>query len=177
MNFFLASRAGARIVPLVPGNGSRRSSSPLMQLHSSPRFLSPFLRWCLCLATGLGVGSLALAAYDSPRFDRSIVEVDALSLSPRDQDELATALAALASNFSDRPMMDADLQEKSLALALALNPLHPDARATHARLLEGKRPETLDYFATLSSVSTVLWKHAERLASREAEPEELAQAA
>ena len=87
-------------------------------------------------------------------------------------DDVAEALTALASNFSDRSQIDPDLQEKALAIALALRPLHPAAREAHRRLLAGRRPEPLEHFASLNAVSDVLWKHAEILSAAEAEPED-----
>ncbi len=112
----------------------------------------------------------AQAAYDAPNFDRRPVDPDALSLGARERGELATLLATVAANFRADAGMDDDLREKALGVALTLAPLHPGARATHASLLSGKTPAPLPGDLRPAQLSAQLWRLAEKLAARDAEP-------
>lgn len=128
----------------------------------------PALRISLALTFS---ATSAHASYDAPNFDRRPVDPDAISLSARERGELATALATVA-NFSDAAGIDDDLREKALGVALTLAPLHPEARASHARLSGGKSPAPLPGDQSLAQLSSQLWKLAERLSARDAEPED-----
>ena len=120
----------------------------------------------------LGISPLALARYDSPNFDRLPFDADALSLSENQRDEIVHALTAVARNFPDAPQLDDDLREKALGIALTLDPMSPDARNAHARLLRGGNPVTVPYFKSANLVAKSLWDHAQRLNHAEAEPED-----
>ncbi|MCB1229374.1 MAG: hypothetical protein KDN19_03865 [Verrucomicrobiae bacterium] len=120
----------------------------------------------------LGARSLSWGAYDAPNFDRPLAEVDALSLKKRDREELVSALTAITRNFPDEAAIDDDLREKAIALALTLDPVSADARQAHERLMAGRRPPAVSYFTSLGAISEALWRHAETLSARDAEPED-----
>lgn len=110
--------------------------------------------------------------YDAPRFERPLCDRDALSLKGREEDEVVMALTALASNFPDERLVDADVKEKALALALCLRPMDAGAREAHAALVAGRRPAPVELFESLGAISGALWRHGERLAQKGAEPED-----
>ncbi len=127
------------------------------------------------IASALAIASWsagAAGAYDAPNFDRPPVENDALSLSKRDREEIVSALTALTRNFPEEPRIDDDLREKAIGVALTLDPLRPEARDAHRRLLNGRKPSAVTYFTSLTTISEALWRHAEKLARRDAEPED-----
>lgn len=128
-----------------------------------------FLRAVICLALadcGQAMG------YDAPRFERPLCDRDALSLMGREEDEIVMALTALVSNFPDESLVDDDVKEKAMALALCLRPLNAGAREAHAALLAGRRPAPVELFDSLGAISGALWRHGERLAQKGAEPED-----
>lgn len=120
----------------------------------------------------LALPSVVQARYDSPNFDRMPFDADALSLSEMQRDEIVHALTAVARNFPDESQLDDDLREKALGIALTLDPMSPDARNAHARLLRGGNPVAVPYFKSANLVAKSLWEHAERLNRSEAEPED-----
>lgn len=112
------------------------------------------------------------AAYDAPNFSGKLIDRDALSLGPRETDEVVTALTALAANFPGEAIIDHDVREKAIALALTLRPLDGGARAAHRDLQLGSTPLPVELFQSLAAVSGALWRHGERLAERGTEPED-----
>ena len=110
-------------------------------------------------------------AYDSPNFDFTFLDEDALLISQREKDNLTEALVSVASNFPDSNLIDEDIKEKAMALALIVNPLNPNAREAHDSLLRGKRPRKTAYYQqSVSEVSEALWSSADRI-TRSGEPE------
>ena len=99
-------------------------------------------------------------AYDAPRFEQALINPDALFMTGHDKKMLVEALNAVAGNFPDSSLIDDDLREKSLALALLIDPLNVNARGTHRALLGGKAPQKSAYF--VDSVSSVTKRWCER---------------
>ena len=136
----------------------------------SPIFLTPvyFLSaWFLTFQI--------LVAYDAPRLEESLFDPDALFIKDRDKEILVEALNAVAGNFSDSKLIDDDLREKALALALQIDPLNINARNTHRALLNGRPPVKSAYFVeSVSEVSERLWNISDLLAQGEPEARKLA---
>ncbi|MFK5921929.1 MAG: hypothetical protein QM496_07105 [Verrucomicrobiota bacterium] len=125
---------------------------------------------CLLFWQGLGADLMA-QAYQDPDFEIEVFDQDALSLQGSDRTAVVEALAALASNFPKNGLVDMDLREKALALALRLDPLNPSARAARAALLVGGEPVKTGFFKELPSINKALWTPA--MAMREGrEPED-----
>ena len=114
-------------------------------------------------------------AYDSPRLENSVIDVDALFLKSNDRETTVEALAAVASNFPKSELIDEDLREKALALALNLNPLNVNARRAHKALLAGRKPDKTEYYdESVSGVAERLWTLAARMIGGEPEARKLA---
>jgi hypothetical protein len=125
----------------------------------------------------LGLAFLFLAggvarAYDPPEIGPGLFSADGVFLNQEDRSSLLEALAAIGSNFSGNAGVDDDLREKSLALALRLDPLHGHSRVAHRELAKGATPPPTDFFDTLASVSETLWTIGNRLAGPPLDPEE-----
>jgi hypothetical protein len=125
----------------------------------------------------LGLAFLFLAggvarAYDPPEIGPGLFSADGVFLNQEDRSSLLEALAAIGSNFSGNARVDDDLREKSLALALRLDPLHVHSRVAHRELAKGATPPPTDFFDTLASVSETLWTIGNRLAGPPLDPEE-----
>jgi hypothetical protein len=125
----------------------------------------------------LGLAFLFLAggvarAYDPPEIGPGLFSADGVFLNQEDRSSLLEALAAIGSNFSGNARVDDDLREKSLALALRLDPLHGHSRVAHRELAKGATPPPTDFFDTLASVSETLWTIGNRLAGPPLDPEE-----
>lgn len=143
---------------------------------------SPSSKLPLCLRHGrngvlLGLAFLFLAggvarAYDPPEIGPGLFSADGVFLNQEDRSSLLEALAAIGSNFSGNARVDDDLREKSLALALRLDPLHGHSRVAHRELAKGATPSPTDFFDTLASVSETLWTIGNRLAGPPLDPEE-----
>ena len=143
---------------------------------------SPSSKLPLCLRHGrngvlLGLAFLFLAggvarAYDPPEIGPGLFSADGVFLNQEDRSSLLEALAAIGSNFSGNARVDDDLREKSLALALRLDPLHGHSRVAHRELAKGATPPPTDFFDTLASVSETLWTIGNRLAGPPLDPEE-----
>ena len=143
---------------------------------------SPSSKLPLCLRHGrngllLGLAFLFLAggvarAYDPPEIGPGLFSADGVFLNQEDRSSLLEALAAIGSNFSGNAGVDDDLREKSLALALRLDPLHGHSRVAHRELAKGATPSPTDFFDTLASVSETLWTIGNRLAGPPLDPEE-----
>ena len=143
---------------------------------------SPSSKLPLCLRHGrngvlLGLAFLFLAggvarAYDPPEIGPGLFSADGVFLNQEDRSSLLEALAAIGSNFSGNAGVDDDLREKSLALALRLDPLHGHSRVAHRELAKGATPPPTDFFDTLASVSETLWTIGNRLAGPPLDPEE-----
>lgn len=112
--------------------------------------------------------------YDIPDFEKMPFSADGISVPSETRAELLAALVALASNFTDAKVADEDLAEKSLSLALRIDPFHEDSRSAHEALKSGRTPTPTPYFDSLSSVSEALWRTSRTLARPEANPDELA---
>ena len=111
-------------------------------------------------------------AYDSPNFDSKLLDADALLISEREKENLTEALVSVASNFPDSELIDEDIREKAMAIALFINPLSPNAREAHASLSKGKRPRKTAYYKeSVSEVSEALWSSADRIIKGGGEPE------
>lgn len=143
---------------------------------------SPSSKLPLCLRHGrngvlLGLAFLFLAggvarAYDPPEIGPGLFLADGVFLNQEDRSSLLEALAAIGSNFSGNAGVDDDLREKSLALALRLDPLHGHSRVAHRELAKGATPPPTGFFDTLASVSETLWTIGNRLAGPPLDPEE-----
>ena len=143
---------------------------------------SPSSKLPLCLRHGrngvlLGLAFLFLAggvarAYDPPEIGPGLFSADGVFLNQEDRSSLLEALAAIGSNFSGNARVDDDLREKSLALALRLDPLHGHSRVSHRELAKGATPPPTGFFDTLASVSETLWTIGNRLAGPPLDPEE-----
>lgn len=143
---------------------------------------SPSSKLLLCLRHGrtgvlLGLAFLFSAggvarAYDPPEIGPGLFSADGVFLNQEDRSSLLEALAAIGSNFSGNARVDDDLREKSLALALRLDPLHGHSRVAHRELAKGATPPPTDFFDTLASVSETLWTIGNRLAGPPLDPEE-----
>ena len=121
------------------------------------------------------VAPLPLQGYDAPNLDYRLVDRDALLISQNERETLVELLAAVAGNFPDSDLVDDDLREKALALALQINPLSINARNTHRALKAGKRPNRTGYFSdSVSSVAERLWKAGAQLGEGEPEAAKLA---
>ena len=130
---------------------------------------------CLPAMLAMGLPRITPAAegrYDPPDFDRSIFEMDGLSMAPEAREETVEALAALARNFASDPRVDNDLKEKALAIALRLDPFNPRAREAHSTLSEGIAPGKTDLFESLTAISEALWQQALKLTGSTAEPDD-----
>lgn len=112
--------------------------------------------------------------YDIPDFDKMPFSADGINVPAETRAELLAALVALASNFPEAKVADEDLAEKSLSLALRLDPFHEDSRSAHEALKSGRTPTATPYFDSLSSVSEALWRTSRSLASPVSNPDELA---
>ena len=143
---------------------------------------SPSSKLPLCLRHGrtgvlLGLAFLFPAggvarAYDPPEIGPRLFSADGVFLNQEDRSSLLEALAAIGSNFSGNARVDDDLREKSLALALRLDPLHGHSRVAHRELAKGATPPPTGFFDTLASVSETLWTIGNRLAGPPLDPEE-----
>jgi hypothetical protein len=151
----------------VPGLRAMPSSNQLRS--QSPARFAVAVRLSLLALLPVAAGA---KDYDAPNFDQALVDADALSLGSREMGEIVTALTALVSNFPDEAVVDADVKEKALAVALALRPLDGGARSAHRALLSGSLPIPVELFQSLPAVSSALWRHGERLAKPGAEPED-----
>lgn len=113
-----------------------------------------------------------LRAYDPPQIGPGLFSADGIFLAPEDRSSLLEALAAIGSNFPANSRVDDDLREKSLALALRLDPLHFNSRVAYRELAKGGTPPTTSFFDSLASVSETLWTIGTRLAAPPLDPEE-----
>jgi hypothetical protein len=111
-------------------------------------------------------------AYDPPEIGPGLFSADGIFLAPEDRSSLLEALAAIGSNFNGNARVDDDLREKSLALALRLDPLHYHSRVAHRELAKGATPPSTAFFDSLASVSETLWTIGNRLAAPPLDPEE-----
>lgn len=115
---------------------------------------------------GLGVGQVAAQGYQGfkdPDFEVAVFDQDAVSLQGVERNEVVEALAALASNFPANGLVDMDLREKALAIALRLDALNGSARAARQSLLDGKSPDPSEFFQDLPSIFRSLWTRAEAM--------------
>ena len=145
-------------------------------LRSMGRVISSSARGLLALLVLLGWHSLSTGLvlaqeYQDPDFEFVVFDQDALSLQGQDRVLVAEALAALASNFHPK-VVDMDLREKALAIALRLDSLNASARATRQALLNGRNPEQTEYFQNMRSLINVLRQAAERMQEQYVEPED-----
>ncbi len=136
----------------------------------NPRRAIPVLRFVAPLV--LAVAGSA-SAYDPPDFATELFSSDGIFLAVEDRSSLLEALSAIASNFPNPPRVDDDLREKSLVLALRIDPLHASSRAAHRQLAAGTRPEATSHFKNLDDVSETLWTLGRRLREPPLDPEEV----
>ncbi len=128
-------------------------------------------RFSLLLASLALTASVALA-YDSPNLDLPLFDRDALQLTANDRDTIVEALNAIGGNFPDSERIDDDLREKSLLVALNLDPLNVNARGTHRSLVRGRPTLSSSYFtSSVSEVAEQLWSSADKLAGKKMEAE------
>lgn len=109
--------------------------------------------------------------YDIPAFHEAPFDRDGIFLTDEDRQTLLEALASVASNFPATASVDADLIEKSLAIALTLDPFHTNSRAAHSALADGARPAPTGFFDSRSAVAESLWSIAGRMLAPPQEPE------
>ena len=143
---------------------------------------SPSSKLPLCLRHGrtgvlLGLAFLFPAggvarAYDLPEIGPGLFSADGVFLNQEDPSTLLDAPSAIGSTFCGNARVDDDLREKSLALALRLDPLHDHSRVAHRELAKGATPPPTGFFDTLASVSETLWTIGNRLAGPPLDPEE-----
>ncbi|MCF6311023.1 MAG: hypothetical protein L3J39_01090 [Verrucomicrobiales bacterium] len=127
---------------------------------------------CLLLVwQGLILAGLSAEVFQDPDFEVKVFDQDALSLQGDDRVMVVEALAALASNFPKNGLVDMDLREKALAIALRLDPLNASARASRAALLKGETPAKTKLFSELASISKVLSQRA-LMMKEKGEPED-----
>ena len=111
----------------------------------------------------VSVGLVLSQDYQDPDFEVEVFDPDALSLQGSDRTIVVEALAALASNIPQNPMVDMDLKEKALAIALRLDSLNASARATRQYLLNGRKPKQTEHLQDEQSIHRELWNHAEAM--------------
>lgn len=98
-------------------------------------------------------------AYDPPKFEVDYLDTDLLLLDESEVDTLVNLLVKLAVNFPESSQVDSDLQEKALAVALKLAPLHKHARTAHKELSANQTPSKLaPVNSSLTDVADHLWK-------------------
>ncbi|PAW65380.1 MAG: hypothetical protein B9S36_00190 [Verrucomicrobiia bacterium Tous-C2TDCM] len=132
-----------------------------------PRGSTILLGLSLLFAAGEGA-----RAYDPPEIGPGLFSADGIFLAEQDRSSLLEALAAIGSNFNANERVDDDLREKSLAIALRLDPLHHSSRVAHRELARGATPPSIAVFDNLDSVSEILWAIGNRLAEPPLDPEE-----
>ncbi len=136
------------------------------------RILSKFLFEIRFIHLLLLMGFGAVIAYDSPVFDHRIVDTDALHIPKQELETIVEMLNAVACNFPKSSLIDEDLREKALALALNLDPLNVSSRNAHHELLAGRTPpETSLFKSSVSEISERLWVEAEKMAGKNGQPE------
>lgn len=127
---------------------------------------------CLVFAwQGLILAVPSDQVFRDPDFEVVIFDQDALSLQGDDRVMVVEALAALASNFPNNGLVDMNLREKALAIALRLDALNVSARASREALLNGQASPKTKLFSELSSISKVLSQRALTM-KEEGEPED-----
>lgn len=111
-------------------------------------------------------------AYDSPDFDFEIFDRDALRLSANDRETIVEVLNAVVCNFPESDLIDEDLREKALALAIALDPLNANARNAHTALSADRIPKKTAFFqSSVSEVAERLWSESVKMSGKNGEPE------
>jgi len=105
-------------------------------------------------------GSVLAQVYQDPDFEFEVFDEDAISLQGDERTVVVEALAALASNFPQNGLVDMELRQKALAIALRLDSLNASARATRQSLLSGRKPRESEYFEKLLPIHKTLWTHA-----------------
>lgn len=130
---------------------------------------------CAGLAISASLGFIvytgALIAFESPNFSTELFDRDGLFLSKEENDGVLSALSALSSNFPDDPLVDDNLREMALALALRINPMHHESRMVLQELNQGITPTPSAFFESLSSVSEMLWTTGKHLITPPINPE------
>ncbi len=111
-------------------------------------------------------------AFDLPDFSVELYSRDGIFLANDERSSLLEALAALASNFAGSALVDDDLREKALTLALGLDPLHYHSRQAIRALARGTMPDHTPFFDNLPALSETLWSTGTRLAQPPVDPEE-----
>ena len=108
----------------------------------------------------LSMGKIHAQEYKDPDFEVAVFDEDAISLHGSDRVIVVEALAALASNFPQNGLVDMELRQKALALALRLDSLNASARSTRRLLLSGRKPVPTNFFQKLLPIHNTLWTHA-----------------
>lgn len=111
-------------------------------------------------------------AYEVPAFHKAPFDRDGIFLSDGDRHSLLEALASVACNFPETSIIDEDLIEKSLAIALSIDPFHRNSRQAHEALIAGVTPKKTQYANSRSAVAETLWGIAAQFSSAPIEPEE-----
>ncbi len=111
-------------------------------------------------------------SYDPPNFGVKVFSSDGLFLEENEEDTLMAALTAVACNFKESRLVDSDLREKAIAIALQLNPLHSGARKAHEALMSGDFPDQTGMFDSATTVANQLWNSGTKLLEGNPEPEE-----
>jgi len=122
---------------------------------------------CQILDTGLARAQ----EYKDSDFEIAVFDEDAISLQGADRVLVVEALAALASNFSDNGLVDMELSQKALAIALRLDSLNSSARTTRQFLLNGRKPPPTEFFQQLPPIFQTLWEHSVAM-KKSQEPED-----
>lgn len=120
------------------------------------------------LAPAFGIAS----AFDAPDTGVELFARDGIFLPEDERSSLLEALAAIASNFPASSLVDDDLREKALAVALGLDPLHYHSRAALRELVKGTMPQQTPFFDSLPAISENLWSVGNRLSQAPVDPEE-----
>ena len=169
----------SRIGSVGPGGSRQRMSERMagggsLYLGWRMAVFAGILLIALCHSGGL-VQAQEVVVYDyqDPDYELMLFNEDAISLQGSDRALVVEALAALASNFHHK-LVDMDLREKALALALRLDSLNPSARSARRSLMNKRSPSPTDFFQNINSLTQALWRGAEQMRKQEqgAEPED-----
>ena len=105
------------------------------------------------------------SAYDSPNFDFHLFSPEGLFLDESDQTALLGALTSIAVDFPNDELVDSDLREKAIALAMRISPLDANLRAAHQDLMAGKKTIPSQSERKPGAIALIIWKIADKLIS------------
>lgn len=109
--------------------------------------------------------------FAAPHYAAAPFSGDGVFLDAAERRRLLDALAALATGFRDLAAIDGDLRAKSLAAALALDPMDFTVRAAYRALAADEPGPEIAGLDSLSSVSESLWIVSQKLLAPPTEPD------